>query len=112
MDLFLTKQGLHAFTDFEFPPERKSLGEKGAHVVQGDVEWYRARDIHDTDFPVKLFDDVEPSDCIQGGLGDCWLLAALAVVAEYPDYIPVFTFMLILDTTGERRAAELYSQTF
>ncbi|CAD7948367.1 unnamed protein product [Amoebophrya sp. A25] len=92
IDNQLKKQHVYPFIDKEFPPARSSLGEKGPNTVPGDVEWYRARDIHDTDFPVKLFDNVEPNDCIQGGLGDCWLLAALAVVAEYPDFIPTYTF--------------------
>ncbi|CAD7937027.1 unnamed protein product [Amoebophrya sp. A120] len=92
IDQQLLKQGIQPFVDREFPPSRRALAEKGPNVVQGEVEWFRARDIHDTDFPVKLFDKIEPSDCIQGGLGDCWLLAALAVIAEYPDFIPIHTF--------------------
>eukprot|EP00438_Fugacium_kawagutii_P010148 Skav210168 [mRNA] locus=scaffold483:43403:52814:- [translate_table: standard] len=31
-----------------------------------------------------LFDQVRPQDIDQGGLGDCWLMAALACLAEYP----------------------------
>eukprot|EP00392_Amoebophrya_sp_AT5.2_P016231 g16488.t1 len=95
IDKQLLKQGVQPFVDPEFPPNRKSLAERGAssgQVVQGEVEWFRARDIHDTDFPMKLYDRIEPSDCIQGGLGDCWLLAALAVVAEYPDFVPTQCF--------------------
>jgi len=34
-----------------------------------------------------LFDKVEPTDVCQGSLGDCWLLAAIAAVAEFPSFI-------------------------
>lgn len=30
---------------------------------------------------------IAPEDVVQGQLGDCWLLAALASMAEYPDAI-------------------------
>ena len=53
---------------------------------------YRARDLHDADFPVRLFDNIEPADVLQGGLGNCWLMAACSTIAEYPDYITGITF--------------------
>eukprot|EP00049_Salpingoeca_infusionum_P002940 m.61457 g.61457 ORF g.61457 m.61457 type:complete len:526 (+) comp11866_c2_seq1:66-1643(+) len=35
-----------------------------------------------------LFEDgIRPDDIAQGGVGDCWLLAALACMAEYPDAV-------------------------
>lgn len=34
--------------------------------------------------PAKLFDTICPNDIKQGSLGDCWLLAAFASLAEYP----------------------------
>lgn len=34
-----------------------------------------------------LFSNVSPNDLQQGGLGDCWLLSAMAAIAEYPDFV-------------------------
>jgi hypothetical protein len=35
----------------------------------------------------KLFQDINPCDLAQGQLGDCWLIAALATLAEKPSFI-------------------------
>jgi len=35
----------------------------------------------------KLFNSISPNDIAQGALGDCWLLAALATLAEHPHLI-------------------------
>ncbi|KAF4720051.1 hypothetical protein FOZ62_005438, partial [Perkinsus olseni] len=40
------------------------------------------------DDPVNLFDDtIEPNDLTQGVVGDCWLLASMACLAEFPDSV-------------------------
>lgn len=33
------------------------------------------------------FPTVQPADILQGGLGDCWLMAGMASVAMYPHLI-------------------------
>ena len=43
--------------------------------------------------PPKLFDAIEPVDVCQGALGDCWLLAAVAAVAEFPNFIKSEVFI-------------------
>jgi len=51
-----------------------------------DVVWLRASQIFRGVF--KVFEDkIEPNDILQGGLGDCYLLAALASLAEKPERI-------------------------
>ena len=49
-----------------------------------DIEWARIADICDK--PV-LFDMIAANEIDQGALGDCWLLAAIAMVAEYPGHL-------------------------
>eukprot|EP00929_Paragymnodinium_shiwhaense_P013719 TRINITY_DN121567_c0_g1_i1.p1 TRINITY_DN121567_c0_g1~~TRINITY_DN121567_c0_g1_i1.p1 ORF type:complete len:453 (-),score=94.08 TRINITY_DN121567_c0_g1_i1:257-1615(-) len=34
---------------------------------------------------LSLFAGVDPNDLHQGGLGDCWLISAMATLAEFPD---------------------------
>ena len=39
-----------------------------------------------------LFNCVEPNDIAQGALGDCWLLAAAAAIAEFPSFVTTTLF--------------------
>jgi len=48
------------------------------------VEWIWARDLSRDPSHSQLFDGIDPSDLRQGSLGDCWLMAAIAAVAEFP----------------------------
>ena len=76
------------FTDSEFPPEAKSIGNV---TLKHPITWKRAGDIvvtrrHTTSIKRakvetldKLFEDgIDAADICQGQLGDCWLLSALA----------------------------------
>lgn len=73
-----------AFVDPDFPHEASSVGSSKTdfRCEQPDL-WMRARMLGDPSEAV-LFDQVRPQDIDQGGLGDCWLMAALACLAEYP----------------------------
>jgi len=78
--------GCYYYEDKEFTGQR-ALGEKRI-----DVDWVRADelDIVAKDDEVKhiaLFHGIEPEDLCQGALGDCWLVAGLACLAEYPGAI-------------------------
>lgn len=71
------------FTDSTFPPSSRSLG----NVEDLDISkvvWVRASEL-DPSIRSVLFDKkINPGDLMQGRLGDCWLVAALANLAEYP----------------------------
>eukprot|EP00747_Dinoflagellata_sp_TGD_P058520 gnl/TRDRNA2_/TRDRNA2_151158_c1_seq1.p1 gnl/TRDRNA2_/TRDRNA2_151158_c1~~gnl/TRDRNA2_/TRDRNA2_151158_c1_seq1.p1 ORF type:complete len:706 (+),score=97.68 gnl/TRDRNA2_/TRDRNA2_151158_c1_seq1:210-2120(+) len=79
------------FVDGQFPPTQESLfkspnpaADHAQDVVNatsgGNVRWARAREICHHG---RLFNHVHPNDIAQGVLGDCWLLAGLAALAEF-----------------------------
>lgn len=84
------------FYDEDFPHSKESLQN------ENKCEWISLRDpaLSTSD---KLFDDIAPSDVCQGGLGDCWLIAAIAGIAEFPGFIKDHLFK-----TKERAADGKY----
>jgi len=86
------------FVDAEFPPENKSLYRDGGGLMRktilhstgfGQVKiWLRPFQIYslstEKQFPISMFNNPSPKDVIQGELGTCWFLSALALVAERP----------------------------
>mmetsp|Transcript_12193 Transcript_12193/g.35061 ORF Transcript_12193/g.35061 Transcript_12193/m.35061 type:complete len:359 (+) Transcript_12193:223-1299(+) len=99
----------YLFRDKKFPPEASSIGNwenKSPEEVAACTEWVRAEEAlelahrnegNDSQGPdnrgsrkrmTKLFEDkIEPRDIQQGGVGDCWLMAALACLAEHPSLL-------------------------
>lgn len=84
----------HEFTDPDFPPDNRSVGKVEGDAASGimnagGVEWAKARAIAGAsgNTPHLFADAIEPADVLQGALGDCWLMAALACVAERPDVL-------------------------
>ena len=67
--------------DPSFPHGVESLGKR---FEDEECEWVRALALSSK--PV-LFHKIEPCDACQGQLGDTWLIAAIAAVAEYPNYL-------------------------
>eukprot|EP00386_Alphamonas_edax_P009645 GDKI01031619.1.p1 GENE.GDKI01031619.1~~GDKI01031619.1.p1 ORF type:complete len:423 (-),score=94.53 GDKI01031619.1:720-1988(-) len=65
------------FVDKDFPPNQKSLG-----VKDTECEWVRASRLGD-----KLWDTIDVRDLMQGEVGDCWLIAAIASIAEFPQAV-------------------------
>jgi hypothetical protein len=81
------------YEDPDFPPSAASIGTwKGLDekTVTEKIEWRRGDSVcalaageH-----ARLFSGaIEPADIGQGQLGDCWLMTALACLAEYPGAI-------------------------
>jgi len=68
------------YVDSDFPPQQSSIGRQ-----VGECEWIRGTALG-LGKPM-LYSTIEPRDVMQGALGDCWLLAALAALAEFPGYI-------------------------
>jgi len=81
-------------TDRRFPPNTQSLGalsgdsaNKEGGKMGANVLWLRAGNFA-TKRKMQLFGDtVDANDICQGALGNCWLLAAMACLAEHPGAI-------------------------
>jgi len=79
------------FIDMTFPPNGdsafKTSDPAGDHLNDflqatqgGKISWVRASELCPGG---KLFNNIHPNDIAQGVLGDCWLLAGLAALAEF-----------------------------
>ncbi|KAJ8922525.1 hypothetical protein NQ315_007555 [Exocentrus adspersus] len=80
-----------SYIDDDFPPMPTSLYYNPSEVKDSHtVKWKRLKDIvveEDKDLPWAVFRRPQPSDISQGVLGNCWLLSALAVLAEREDLV-------------------------
>ena len=86
------------FYDTEFPPNNISLYIDGIKIKRKNLlhsngfkhvrKWLRPLDIkvgsEEKHLPISLFSDPSPKDVIQGELGSCWFLSALALLVEKP----------------------------
>jgi len=83
------------FTDPDFAPDYKSIGvlkgDRASGVIyMGAVEWKRASEIceNEGEGRAQLYEgQIEAEDMQQGQIGDCWLIAALACVAQRPEIL-------------------------
>ncbi|CAJ1327559.1 unnamed protein product [Effrenium voratum] len=67
--------------------------------------WLRALALHP--HPV-LFADVEPADACQGRVGNCWLIAAISALAEFPAYLKGSVFVTRKVSKTGKYAIKLY----
>ena len=84
-----TEDSVELYVDKVFNADRTSIGLEKFD----NASWVRASHLQPSGAEMVLFHDVEPNDILQGGLGDCWLLCALAALAEFPNYFKDHIFM-------------------
>ncbi|CAF3875319.1 unnamed protein product [Adineta steineri] len=80
------KQAQTHFVDDGFVPSPGSIGTGSYESIS---QWLRISDVaplpdDPPDLPWTIFSSPQPSDIQQGVLGDCWLVAALALISERP----------------------------
>ena len=69
------------FEDKQFEGDA-AIGKKstGSHI-----KWVRAQELATEGQTMRMYEEgIKPSDLVQGAVGDCWLVAALASAAEHP----------------------------
>lgn len=76
------------YTDKEFPPHTTSILGFNEHKGYKNIDlqklvWMRPENFFKGD--IRVYKSIEPDDIIQGGLGDCYLLAALSSIAANPE---------------------------
>jgi hypothetical protein len=72
------------FTDDEFFPASDLLNER--YSESSSICWKRGSELF-ADKSSTLLENIQPHDAQQGGIGDCWLVSAVACLAEQPDRI-------------------------
>ena len=65
------------WTDPDFPPEESSIGSVDERIVR--ATWRRIPEIIKN--PEFVSGKIEPSDVLQGSIGDCYFLSSIAALA-------------------------------
>lgn len=108
---FIKRINDQKFTDNQFPPHKNSLYNKQTLTENNNkyfqrllifnfnvVNWARPEDINNE--WLYLYNNPDPSDVVQGSIGTCWFLSALASLANYPNYFSSIFFAHELSEQG------------
>eukprot|EP01067_Filipodium_phascolosomae_P005470 Filipodium_phascolosomae@DN3552_c0_g1_i1.p1 len=102
----------YEFYDKNFPPCDSSLGQVKSDTARygtygkqlKNVTWVRASEFAKRQGKMRLFSDkISSRDICQGQLGDCWLLAAMSTLAEWPGAIERMFITKEVDPRGKFR---------
>ncbi|XP_067949603.1 calpain-15-like [Watersipora subatra] len=78
------KKNQTRYTDDEFPDHSN----EHPNILRKVSRWLRIEDVSprasDGRTKWKMFDDPKPSDVAQGGIGNCWLVGAISIIADKP----------------------------
>ena len=105
------QNNLSQFVDHDFNANYASIG----NMDISNIEWIRASYLQPQYKSIKLFNHVEPNDVLQGDVGNCWLLAAIASLAEFPNYFENYIFKtkkLSIDGKYELRLYDISKQSW
>lgn len=92
--------GIH-FIDHEFPANKQSIFIKKSILPLSKAIhssglnrakiWLRPDEIkfskEERHIPISLYENCSPKDVVQGGVGSCWFISALSVIAERTDLL-------------------------
>eukprot|EP00955_Chlamydomonas_euryale_P116245 366406-Chlamydomonas_euryale.AAC.8 len=104
------------YTDKKFPPTAASIGPLGGKSLQqvgAEVEWRRVGDIcqRSGQDGAQLFaGEIEAADIAQGQVGNCWLMSALACLAQVEGAIQQVFYTREYNAYGKYRV-RLYDYT-
>ncbi len=101
------------FVDLTFPPLQESLSRAKIDSKQvAPTAWRRPKDFLPQEHRASIavfIGGIAPNDIDQGQLGDCWVLCAMAAVAEFPAKIKdMFVHAKSLKVMQQEHAAGAY----
>ncbi|CAF3716257.1 unnamed protein product [Adineta steineri] len=100
---YCRKENTH-FVDDQFPPIDRSIGQMDS-LDNHRLTWLRICQItpslhSDRRLNWSVYSSPKPSDIQQGALGDCWLMAALALITERPQMLEHIILTKVVNNQG------------